>query len=149
MADDDNFVPTRWTYEGRRLDSKNKLLTAWKREGAESASWFAGKTVAGPIIGGVYEILTHVRDDGVTARFGSAKYVEPIKDELLVARLRAEDRAANIEYEAIAATKKLAKDNGDIGDLTLRELRKLMHNSMPARRTAMASVVLSYLNMGL
>lgn len=150
MSDtDDGFVPTRWVYEGRRLNSKNKLMSTWLREGEEKPSWFDGKTVSGAIVGGIYELSTQTREDGVTVRFGSATFIERVTDEVLMARLRAEDRAANIENEAIAAQKKLAKDNGDIGDLTLQELRKIMHNSMPARRTAMAAVVLNYLNMGL
>lgn len=151
MADDedDGYIPERWIYEGRRLGSKDKLMSTWHRETEEKASWFAGKTVAGAVVGGIYELKTLTREDGVTVRFGSAKYIERVPDEVLIARLRAEDRAANIQYEAGLAQKKLAKDNGDIGALTLAELRKIMHSSMPARRTALAATVLNYLNMGL
>lgn len=139
---DEVWVDETWTYAGLRFQRRGvKPLHAWMTPNEEGEQlWSAGADV----IGGSY--LVETTNGGQRARIKGARYVGTAEvDELTVARWRLEHRTARTVVEAERAEKRQAKENGDVGDLTLRELRAQMHKSLPHQRAGILASVLEYL----
>lgn len=144
----DEWQNVEWTYCGRRMNS-GKLSHLWLDERGERAIFSKG----GSVIGGRYTLDVQRDGDELTARFGTLHFVGPYEDDdpdgAIVAGWTLEHRAAQTENEAVRAEKRLARETtGQMGPLTLRQVRHQYQRSTPMAQAGIAAAVLAYLEWG-
>lgn len=137
---DDGRVTEHWTYIGKRTYAADYPHGFLDPAGTER--YFSGKVMAHPAVGARYavSVLHRPDDDRVSAYIETARYVGMHDDDNAIARWRFEHMAAEAQRQQEAAEKRLARDNGKIGDLTLDEVRDLLRRqpSMIRRGTIAA-----------
>jgi len=140
---DEELEARPWYYGGRRLGKSNKVLHLWV-DHKEEEHWYAdAPSSAG--IGRRYDVRCTA--DGGQAVTKSAR-LDYGEQELhgKTNEWRLEDRAASAEIERIRATKRAAADNGDLGDLTLSDVRALLNKGPWSQRAGYLAAVLRYLD---
>lgn len=146
MADEEepDLEEHTWTYLGRCITSDKKLGSRWEdHHGALVV--FGGTDAHGRPIGSTFTV--EARADSGRARVQSAKWIgknEALTEEQ-IDRWKLEDQAAYRTFEARRAERRLAKDNKDIGAMTLNEIHRTMQGKPAMQKTAMLTVVLDYL----
>lgn len=142
---DDGRVTEHWTYAGKRAsgdDYPHLFLDAAGKE-----RYFSGKVMAHPGIGARYavSVLHRPDDDRVSAYIEAARYVGMTDDADAVARWRFENMAAEAERQKVLAEKRIHRDNGHIGDLTLTDLRDLLRRQPSMIRRGTIAAVTEWL----
>lgn len=141
------WTADEWTYTGRRSTRSGKPAHLFLDAGAQPHSF--AKVSASPVIGGIYlvEWLDN-DDDTISARIQAARYLRMTDDDRL-AEWRLQDRAASTQLEADRARKRAAADNGEIGALTLADVRAMV-SRLPtsAQRAGTIAAVLAYIERG-
>lgn len=145
MTDDEPALEKHgWIYVGRVITSDNKLGSRWIDHLGTQRVYAA--TAHGKVIGGIYEIeSTADAKQAVIKKSGNAFTVNNDIDEAKLAQWRLEDRAAYLEDEGRKAERRLAKENDDIGNMTLAELRHLTAMASPMQRAGMKVAAFRYL----
>lgn len=141
-TDIETWTTEDWIYVGRRWGMReSKVYHVFKPiSDSSDEKWFS-KGPKNPIVGGVYDIKT--KDDSAVVR--TAEYVRKSEDQGLVDEWRLLDRSAVTKQEALRATKRLAGENGSIGDLTLDDIHKVIHRQPRHMQAGTIAVVLQYL----
>lgn len=147
MADDE-LVVQRWVYAGRRwVSTKGKLYHAFLNEEGPHTSgderWYGGAPKHASV-GSIYAVEASDRQ----AKVRSAELVGRCRDEQLVGSWRAMDRSAGTAQEGVRAAKRLQSRNGEIGSLTLEQLRDVMESQPKHVQDGTLVVVLRYLTRG-
>ncbi len=137
-------------YVGRRVLSKGALGHCYvratdpdDRDSSAGVLIFMKPLAKLTYIGGSVNV-DEERPGTFTVRTHSWERHEAVTDELL-ARWRMDDSAARTESAAAAQRKKMHAEQGDLGDLTLRELEARMSRMLPDARRALLANVLDYL----
>lgn len=138
----------RWAYAGRCILTGRKTGHEFVTEGGSGESFYFAKAPKNPVVGGVYTVEVERHEDGVTVvgltqSFWTGEYVEDYKRD----KWRADDRQAAAELDHDKAARAAAKDNGDLGDLTLRQVRDMLRTAIGTRRVSLLAVVLRYLGV--
>lgn len=132
-----------WTYLGVRVDSSRKARHAWLNHLGGFGSFDTGPDGGVAAVGGVFEV--ECSEDAKLARIKSARYVRTSEDERL-AEWALQHRAAQAEDEANKAAKRLVKDTtGQLGGLTLEQVREQWLNSTQMGKIGIQTAVLQYL----
>jgi len=145
---DTEWSTQRWIYAGRRWGgAKGKIFYAFVPEDgpftAEDELWYAGAPKHASV-GTIYAVEA---TDG-QARVRQAEFVGRCKDETLVESWRVRDRTAGVTQEAHRAAKRLQSQNGEIGGLTLEQLRGVLESQPKHVQDGTLVVVLRYLTRG-
>lgn len=129
-----------WTYIGRRFNGPQICHTFLDPQGEERM--FTGKVMRHPAIGSRYTIKVTHRDDGrVTAGVESAKFLAQHFGPDDIMRWRTESASVETSYQQELATKRLARDNGDLSEMTLGDLRRMLSRQpAPIKRGTLAAV---------
>lgn len=133
-----------WTYMGHRRVN-DTLYAAWKD--ANGKTLLYDKKRGDAIIGQQYELEVE-RDDesGISVYFRSKRFIGPVEPEQ-VSEWRAEAAQAESADQYDRAEAKLIKENGDIGSLTLDDVRRMLRNRKGWKnRTTLLAVVQAYLS---
>lgn len=130
-----------WIYAGRRY-IKEKLWHYWLDHNDKRAMF--DKAPAGPAIGGRY--VVKATENSSHAAPSQARFVGTVTpDDERLPGWRVEDRAASAALEADRFRKRAGRENGDIGDMTLGQLRAQMRGKPMHLRTGTVAAVLAYL----
>jgi hypothetical protein len=125
-----------------------KFVVAYLDEDGQERAW-SGKKNIGTIIGGTYRV--EIGDDPGTIYIGSSQFVGMSQDpdhKESISQWRLQDRTARNTQEAQRAAKRLQKENSDLGDLTLREIKALFRSNLAHQRQGMLTAVNHYLTTG-
>jgi len=143
MTDTEELTARLWTYKHRYLRRDGGIGHAWIAHNDEEVSYDAAPS--GAVIGGLYKVECTLSGD--RARPKSAEFTgdRADVDEGVLVEWRTEDRAAAVAAEIEKARKRLAKEDADIGDLTLHQARRLLAKGLPHQKAATAAVILRYL----
>jgi hypothetical protein len=134
----------RWTYLGRVELKTGKVGHRWRDEGGVELAF---AVLRGMTIGGLYELEVTRGDDGAFESVKAAPlYIGRADlDADAVARLRAEDQATMTHVEARRAHARDARENVDIGDMTLRQVRAMWMDAVAGREHAVMARVIGYI----
>jgi hypothetical protein len=138
----DELTTQVWTFAGRVILTNKKL--GFRFYTADGEERIFGKGPSGAVIGGQYE----VEANDTQARVTTAKFIgQDLSDEAKITRWRAEDRAEYTTHEMWATEKRLARDNGNLGNMTLDQIAEMMATALPSRRHAMVALVMSHIGV--
>jgi hypothetical protein len=98
----ENDVTERWTYEGRRLDTKGKIVYKWLDGNGDSRLFTKGST--GTVIGGIYDVTVRSEGDR-TYMIGRPSYTGEYVDDTL--SLRLQDNQAYAHVQEARANKRM------------------------------------------
>jgi hypothetical protein len=146
----EGWTENEWVYIGRRFSAGDKKLWFNFRDHDGETRLFA-KAPTSPVIAGRYAVQNRKLPEGrCTARVQDARYVGPVAEpDHVVEVWRLQDPAAATQLEALRARKRAAADNGEIGDLTLADVRALVvHQATSTARAGMIAAVLNYIERG-
>ena len=153
MTDEDVFTIETWFFAGNRVGTP-KPMVIWVSAIDKEEHWFDfGPAHKDKSIGGAYEIETCRTKTNVRLRFGTAKYRgNPVTAGLItsetVAEWRTLSQAADVEIAAQKKHARMIKENSDIGNLTLRDLRSMIGRVHGTNRGALIATVLTYITRG-
>jgi len=136
-TDTTEFETVEWVYLGRRIFKGGKLSHVFQSD--DDIKIFS-KAPRHPVVGDLYAIEWN----GQSARLADAKRLSATHDERL-SEWRLRDREALTNDEARKATKRLHDRNGDLGELTLDDLKAIMSKQPQHIRAGTVATVLSYL----
>ena len=138
---DEEWETRRFYYAGRRYTGSKILHVMSAVNDPDDVAAFK-KGPPGLFIGGMYEV--EIRTD--SARIQSATWLsrEPKSDRAPDWRLK--DQAAGIEQERDRALRRMRKENADIGNLTLREIRTMIAAQPRHVKNGTIQVVTNYLS---
>jgi len=141
-TDPDEGTTETWTYIGRRGGYEDGKPAHVFLDPSGKSRAFNGKVIRHPAIGGRYTLTVWHREEGrISANFDSVRYAGMHDDAEDMNRWRAEAMAAEQEVSANQAAARLARDNGDIGAITLHGLRDIMRRQPPhLRRGTLAAI---------
>jgi hypothetical protein len=146
----EGWTENEWVYLGRRFSAGDKKLWFNFRDHEGETRLFS-RPPSSPVVGGRYAIQNRRLPEGrCSARVQDAGYVGPVAEpDRVVEVWRLQDRAAATQLEALRARKRAAADNGEIGDLTLAEVRALVvRQATSTARAGMIAAVLNYIERG-
>lgn len=135
MSTEQERKSVEWTYMGQRLTASKKLAHAWRREDGEQVLYLKLKAAS---VGGVYAL--DVSPNGEKVFSASLRFVRQSDDEN-APRWSIEHESARVEYDAQRAEKSAAKEK-PLSDMTLREVKQMMHRTLAPRRRALLAVIL-------
>lgn len=142
-TDTPELIERTWTYTGAEIVQGGKLGSAWLDHTGERRLFSDAPSPA--IVGGIYTVRT--TEDGTRAAVAGASYERASEDER-TEEWRLTDRAERTEHGAIKAKAKLIREAkaeaGDLGSLTLAEVKAKMRG-LPEHRAAVLATVLRYL----
>lgn len=139
MPSETRTALVRMVYAGKRLSSKETLVSAWYREDDPDELLLFKKLDAG-CIGGIYEIKVVVDDDPGTSVVGKPKWTSEQVDGDERAALTLRHRAAETDYAVIQSEKRAAND--DELARAMAPLRRIIHrDSNSRRRWALAGAI--------
>lgn len=129
-----------WVYKGRVELRSGKLGSTWlDHSGAEHLY----DAIKHGVVGGRY--LIPCTEDGTKARFAKfPRYLGTIGDQDKLQAWYAADLAAYTSAEAIKLESK-DKARNALADMTLQQLREMMHTALPGRRRVLMVVIQDYL----
>jgi hypothetical protein len=141
-----------WHYMGRRCDRAGKLTDHWQTAAAhdpinpsETEKVFAHDRRQRYVVGSAYALPVQRDDDGVTARFGRAEQTGEVELDETVNAWRLLDRAAMAQQEQFRALQRAIKEAGDIGAMTLEQVREAYWRLLPHQRAGVIAAVIEYL----
>lgn len=135
----------RFVCVGLRAYRGGRFALTYLDENGEKRAW--KKANLGGVIGGVYEV--EIEGDPSSVYSDTSRYVSIAEGrEEEIAKWRLLDRAARAEQEAIRAERRAKESNGDLGDLTLREIREIMRGQLGHQRHGMLTAVSAYISGG-
>ena len=138
MTDEEEFTDQEWTYIGVRI-SNNKKYHVWLSPSGDD-KWYS-KAGTGMLVGGIYKVNANA--DGSKAGVKNARYQRASESEDRP-KWDTEHRAAMAWVDSQAQITRLRREK-PIGDLTLRELGELYHNSVGSRKPAVLATAMSYI----
>lgn len=137
---EDIWLEEYWYYQGQRLSTKDKIVHAWRTPGGDKVYGGAPNRA---VIGRRY--LVEVKSDGSKARVDGAKFDNDTPVHIDVDTWRLRDREARAEYDSIAAAKRLATDNGDLGNVTLKDIKgRMLTLRNRQQRAALLAAIIAY-----
>lgn len=140
----EELVGRSWIYLGRYAHPKG-LGSRWLDHNDKPA-WFA-KGPKDAIVGGRY-LVDCTADSGRAVVRGARYEAKADVGDGQLAEWRLEDRRAYLEDEGRKAVARAKRDNGDIGALTLDQVRRLLLTAGGLRRGALLAAVLGYIEGG-
>lgn len=140
----DELTPQPWTYLGRRLvNLRGEVAFRWLDHTGNVRDYGGGKVHS---IGAVYEVRCRPTDDDgmVAAVKGHVQFLHDGEhSDSDLAEWRALDQEAATAKAMASEEAKLKRDNGNLDDLTLAQVRHLLLNGR--NRSALLATVLKYL----
>lgn len=138
---DEPWQEEYWYYMGQSLGAKDKLIHLFRTPRGEKAYNGAPKSA---VIGRQY--LIEVEPGGTRARIDGAKMTDHSNRHVDTDTWRLRDREARAEYDSIAAAKRLATDNGDLGNVTLKDIKgRMLTLRNRQQRAALLAAIVSYI----
>jgi hypothetical protein len=146
----EGWTENEWVYLGRRFSAGDKKLWFNFRDHDGETRLFS-RPPRSPVIGGRYAVQNRTLPEGrCSARVQDARYVGPVAEpDHAIELWRLTDRSAATQLEALRARKRAAADNGEIGNLTLADVRALVvRQATSTARAGMIAAVLNYIERG-
>lgn len=133
-----------WTYTGRYGMTKG-LGSQWIDHRGETVRF--GRVPKGAVVGGRY--LVRCLADSSSAVIIDAEYQGPTGESPeTVAQWRLDDKREYLHDEARKAVDRAKRENGDLGQLTLEQVRQQLLRAGGLRRGALLAAVLGYIEGG-
>ena len=145
---DNNLTTVEYVYAGLREYNRGRYLHCYLDRSGELKAW--KKAPMGTVIGGVYKIEADADNHGsVVPR--TSEYVGKSEDPEHLEHLdqwKLESAAARAKQEAERLEARLKKENTNMGELTLGEVRAMMHNRLGHQRQGIMAAVMNYMSGG-
>ncbi len=145
MSTEDQWPIETWTYAGERYLATGVRHLYYDVHGE---SMYFAKAPSYAHVGAQYAVEVQRGDEGsVSARIKGARHVGMALDPDARAKWLAEHNAAKAEKAADSLGKKQVKENGEIGDMTLRQVRHMLLTRRGIQqRAALLAVVMAYIS---
>ena len=141
------FETETWWYAGRR-ELKSRLAHAFTPLQDEGFLLYS-KAPKSPVIGASYRVEVERSSDHVTAKISSAVlFLADTERHADIDQWRLEDRTAVALVEQYRAVKRMAQANGELGLLTLQDIRVAYSKAPTVQRWGLVAAVLAYIEKG-